>query len=119
MRKGFLLEKPEATNVTPIPVINQSQKRNIYICGCVRNCEQYLSKVFENIRKIIELVDDYKIIIAYDDSQDRTYETLIRLKTSFPHLEIIRNDKPLSKYRTENIKRNVLKEIVVNKNSVL
>jgi len=115
MKKGFLLEK----KIKPIPDIEQTNNRNIYICGCVRNCEQYLSKVFENIRKIIELVDDYKIIIAYDESQDRTYEALISLKTSFPKLEIIRNYKPLSKYRTENISnaRNSIINYIKNDNN--
>lgn len=114
MKKGFLLEKPKTTSAIKIP-----NNRNIYICGCARNCEQYLSKVFENIRKIIELFDDYKIIIAYDDSHDRTYETLVSLKTSFPKLEIIRNYKRLSKYRTENISnaRNSIINHIKNENN--
>ena len=66
-----------------------------YICGCVRNCEKYLQNVFENIRKIGSLFEEYKIIIVYDESADRSYNILLDLQKSFP-LEIIPNRTPLS-----------------------
>lgn len=42
------------------------------ICGCVRNCEQHLDKVFDNIKKIQSLFDNTKIIISFDVSEDFT-----------------------------------------------
>ena len=38
---------------------------NCCICGPVKNCGPYLTKVFENIEKIGSLFDDYKILIFY------------------------------------------------------
>ena len=48
----------------------------LYICGCVLNCAIYLQKVFENIIKICSIVDEYKIIISYDESIDNSLEIL-------------------------------------------
>ena len=41
------------------------------ICGTVKNCEAYLEKVFKNIELIGNIFNEYKIIIAYDNSNER------------------------------------------------
>lgn len=74
-----------------------------YICGCVRNCAQYLPAVFANIEKIAELFDDYQIVIAYDKSTDMSLRVLCDLKKRIPKLEILVNRKLLNDFRTENI----------------
>jgi hypothetical protein len=49
---------------------------NCCICGPVKNCAQYLEKIFENIEKIGSLFDEYAIIIYYDISKDNTLQIL-------------------------------------------
>lgn len=74
---------------------------NCYICGCARNCEPFLPLVLENIKKIAACFDQYKVLIAYDDSHDNTYDIL--QKSDLP-ITLIRSKKPLSRTcRTQNI----------------
>ena len=73
-----------------------------YICGCVRNCERYLEKVFENIRKIGGLFDAYEILIVYDDSTDGSYETLMEIKQKIP-FKLLKNEQTLTHSRVLNI----------------
>ena len=49
---------------------------NCCICGPVKNCGAYLSKVLEYIEKIGSLFDDYTILIYYDKSTDDTLKIL-------------------------------------------
>jgi mannosyltransferase OCH1-like enzyme len=83
-----------------------SIQKNCYICGCVLNCEKYLKNVFKNITKIGKLFDNYKVIIAYDDSTDNSLNVLYQLKNELYNIcqfEIIINNNKLSQYKTENI----------------
>ena len=50
---------------------------NCYICGCLLNCEKYLNNVFNNILKIGKLFNNYKVIVAYDDSNDESLNILL------------------------------------------
>ena len=50
------------------------------ICGTVKNCGSYLEKVFKNIETIGAQFDDYKIIIAYDNSIDNSLQILQEFK---------------------------------------
>ena len=45
-------------------------------CGPVKNCSNYLDKVFQNIEILSSLFDDYKIVLFYDHSNDNTLEKL-------------------------------------------
>jgi len=76
-----------------------------YICGCVKNCEPHLNGVFHNINLITKMLDDYRIIIAYDESSDNTLQELHLLRKTFPEgkMTIIMGDSNLSYIRTQNI----------------
>ena len=79
-----------------------SGEKNCYIAGCVRNCAQYLPKVFDNIKEMAELFDNYKVVISYDESHDGSLQVLQQYQKTMP-MEIIVNKRPLSKVRAKNI----------------
>uniref|UniRef100_A0A6C0L6S6 O-GlcNAc transferase C-terminal domain-containing protein n=1 Tax=viral metagenome TaxID=1070528 RepID=A0A6C0L6S6_9ZZZZ len=60
----------------------------VYICGCVKNCGNYLEKVFANIDKIIPLFSDYKLLIAHDICEDNSLD-LLKTKHSKYKMELI------------------------------
>jgi len=78
---------------------------NTIICGCARNCENYLINVFKNIERIRNLnqLIITHILVAYDESNDKTLATLCGLKREYPMLEIMINKEPLTTIRTQNI----------------
>jgi len=74
------------------------------ICGTVRNCGTYLEKVFKNIETIGKIFDDYKIVMAYDVSDDNTLDFLQNYKMLVPDkLTIHINSDTLSNFRVYNI----------------
>ena len=76
----------------------------IFICGTVRNCEPHLDAVFSNISRLAELFADFRIIVAFDLSRDKTLLKLTQQKMKFgDKLDILVNRNPLSPRRTENI----------------
>lgn len=76
------------------------------ICGTVKNCAPYLTKVFQNIETIGKLFFDYKIIISYDNSSDNSLEILKKYETEHADKIILHIEtEPLSQYRTHNIAR--------------
>ena len=75
-----------------------------YICGCAYNVETHILNVFENIQTICNLLDDYYIIIAYDESDDNTLDILHQLMDKYPEkMEIVRGNKTMTSIRTQNI----------------
>lgn len=78
---------------------------DIVICGCVRNCETYIDKVFENILKIKTICNLKKVVLAYDESSDKTLLKLINLKKNHRDIEIdiLINRNKLHSQRTQNI----------------
>ena len=95
------------------------KQNTAYICGCVKNCEQYLPKVFDNIKNISTLFDSYKIVIAYDSSTDNTYNYLIEMKKIY-NIEIINCNNNFNT-RVENIcnaRNSILQYIRSNKNEL-
>lgn len=76
---------------------------NCCICGPVKNCGPYLSKVLENMAKIGSIFDDYQIIIYYDKSTDNTLDILKQYQKSNPKMLFYVNNKPISKFRTHNL----------------
>jgi len=73
-----------------------------YICGCVKSCEPYIDAVFKNIDKIIPLFEDYKIVLAYDKSEDKTLKKLCDMKRKY-NMDILINPNPCTQIRVENI----------------
>ena len=61
---------------------------NCCICGPVKNCGPYLSKILDNMEKIGSLFEDYKILIYYDKSTDNTLSILLT-RNQYHHLELI------------------------------
>jgi hypothetical protein len=95
-------------------------ENNCYICGCILNGEDYLKNVFHNIKKIGEIFDHYKIIIAYDESTDKTLDILYELKDELKcEFEIIINNNAISECNTLNISnaRNSILEYIRNDNN--
>jgi hypothetical protein len=88
---------------------------NVYICGCARNCENFLNQVFLNIQNISELYTDFVILVAYDISQDNTYDLLSKYQIIYgDKMRIITNPNGVSGIRTENIsnaRNSILREI--------
>jgi hypothetical protein len=87
-----------------------------YIMGCVKNCEIYISKVFDNISIISNDFCETKIIIFYDKSEDGSLAKLVSLKETFPNLYIIINTEPVTSYRTYNI-ANARNKLIEHMNS--
>lgn len=77
-------------------------KNSCCICGTVKNCAKYLKNVFENIKKITELFNEYYIIIYYDDSCDNSLEQLIELQKYFK-MHVHHNKKYKSNFRTHRL----------------
>lgn len=75
------------------------------ICGTVKNCEPYLNKVFQNIEIIGKIFEDYRIIIAYDHSDDNSLEKLHNYKTTNNKFILHIENEKLTPYRTHNIAR--------------
>jgi len=81
--------------------------KQVYICGCAYNCASYIPRVFDNIIKIGGQFDEYRVIVAYDHSTDKTLRYLVeqkkRLLNKGVELIILINNNPRSTIRTENI----------------
>uniref|UniRef100_A0A6C0KR50 Glycosyltransferase 2-like domain-containing protein n=1 Tax=viral metagenome TaxID=1070528 RepID=A0A6C0KR50_9ZZZZ len=76
------------------------------ICGTIRNCGKFLDNVLNNIQQIGDLFSEYKIIIAYDDSDDNSLQILRDFEKLHPDKIIISiGSEPLHKYRVYNIAR--------------
>lgn len=89
---------------------------NCCICGPVKNCGPYLSKVLDNMTKIGSLFDDYVILIYYDESIDNTLQLLREYQLKNPKLLFYVNKQPTSRFRTHNIAkaRNTCLEYIRN-----
>lgn len=91
-----------------------------FICGCVRNSAKFLPSVFHNIEIIMQLFDDFQIIIAFDVSEDNTYDILMNYKSKYGEkMKILSNPNQLSLSRTQNISnaRNMIIDYIYNPTS--
>lgn len=75
------------------------------ICGTVRNCGPYLEKVLQNIETIGSQFSHYKIIIAYDESNDDSLQILQKYKHINNNFILHIGTEPLTPYRVQNIAR--------------
>jgi hypothetical protein len=78
-------------------------KSKCFIGGCTKNCSKHIEKVFENIKKIGSLFDEYHVIMAYDNSDDNTLELLNEQKNIIINMDILINSNPTTHIRTQNI----------------
>ena len=79
-------------------------KPNCVICLCVYNNEKGLPYCLKNITKLTQSFNELKVIVFYDDSQDKSLELLNSYKeNSGIAVDILINTNPKSKIRTENI----------------
>ena len=94
-----------------------STTKKTYICGCVKNCGQYIEAVLKNIEKLIPLFADYQIVIAFDISQDQSLRILCEQKRKYK-IDILINRNPVSHIRTQNIAnaRNSILQYIRDKN---
>ena len=80
------------------------QSSRIFICGTTRNCESHIDSVFSNIDRFAQLFADFRIIISFDHSIDRTLLKLAQQKHKYSEkLDILINTEPVSHIRTQNI----------------
>lgn len=75
------------------------------ICGTVKNCGTYLKKVFQNIETIGNVFEDYRIIIAYDYSNDNSLNILQDYQSKNDKLILHIETEPFLPYRPYNIAR--------------
>ena len=73
------------------------------ICGTVRNCGQYLDKIFQNMEQIGSLFENYVIILYYDESFDDTLEKMKNYQKQNNKLYFYVNKSPLLEYRTHRL----------------
>ena len=73
------------------------------ICGTVRNCGKYLDKIFSIMEQIGTLFEDYKIVLYYDSSNDKTLEQLQNYATKNDNFVLLINTETLLKFRTHRI----------------
>ena len=87
------------------------------ICGTIKNCGKYLLKVFENMKLIGSIFDEYRIILCVDYSTDNTFHILNHIKKENPWVIIHMNKDKISKDRTHNLSkaRNKYLDIIRNK----
>ena len=93
--------------------------KNICLCFCVRNCQQYLPSIFKNIEHLkIQLHNSMNIfsIFVYDNCSDNSEHLLKEYQNKYKDSVIIRNIINDSEYRTVRIAKaiNTCLEIVYN-----
>ena len=80
------------------------QSSRIFICGTTRNCESHIDSVFSNIDRLAQLFADFRIIIAFDSSMDKTLLKLVHQKQKYGEkLDLLINQQPITNIRTQNI----------------
>lgn len=90
------------------------------ICGTIKNCDKYLTKIFENMKLIGSLFDEYRVILCVDYSTDNTFKILNNIKKQNPSVIIHINRDRLFKERTNNLTKarnkylNIIREKFMN-----
>lgn len=80
----------------------------LIICGCAKNVQKFIGKLYKTVNTLKTIADEYKIIIFEDNSTDRTLHILKKWKRKDNNLIIISlpeiNEKLANiKYRTHRI----------------
>ena len=61
------------------------------ICCPVRDGEKHLPDVLDNMQRLGETFDDYRIVLCYDDSHDKTLEIVSTYMKKNTHIELLVN----------------------------
>ena len=73
------------------------------ISGCIKNGSRFIKPVFANIKQIMAIFEETKIIVSYDESQDNTMEELLKQQQELSNMIILTNPNPQTRIRTLNI----------------
>jgi len=65
------------------------RKEKIIFACAIRDCEQYITKVYNNIVNLAKLFSEYKIIFIESDSKDATVHALLNLKHYDHNVEFV------------------------------
>jgi hypothetical protein len=97
-------------------VISEHTSKNIALCFCVRNCENYLPQIFKNIDLLKTQPVNVISIFVYDNCTDQSEQMLEEYHKNNSTNVIVRNIINTSPYTTERIAtaRNTCLEIVYN-----
>ena len=89
------------------------------IGGCVKNCEQFIEPVFDNIIKIHKLFKKTKIVMSFDNSSDLTLKKLceMKFKLEFKNKNSNSNDT-YSNDINKNDNNEILMDIIINKDQI-
>jgi glycosyltransferase involved in cell wall biosynthesis len=92
-----------------------------YICGTARYSRNEFDAVFRNIEAMANRMQDYRIVIFYDKSNDNTLVKLRKFKAKNPKLILMENKEPMLPFRTERLAhaRNACLAKVLELNEVL
>jgi hypothetical protein len=95
-----------------------SYKQKCILCIPCRNVEIYLDYIFNNIKNIKNIFDDFKVYFFYDESSDNTLTKLKIFKKTNNFVHILVNKDDLLEFRTHRIAnaRNKLLELVMVEN---
>ena len=94
----------------------QIKDLNVACCLCVRNCEQYLPKIFDNLNKLSKEFTNFYVIFIYDNCTDKSEKLLQEDEKASKYKVIIKHITNDSPYRTFRIAkaRNTYVSILYN-----
>ena len=105
----------------PTPTVNNNNLlTSVYLCGCIKNCAQYLSRSVQHLIDIGDRFTKYKIILAYDSSIDDTYSTVKNMQSENENIIILQGNNAITNIRTQNISnaRNRILEYIHQDNTM-
>ena len=98
-------------------------KPTVSICGCAKDCAEYIDDVFDNIKKLSKIFIIKHIYISYDDSSDNTLEILLKHKKIYDIMKILggtleypnaKDDGTLRVLNICNARNRYMAEIITN-----
>lgn len=91
--------------------------KSIVCCLCIRNCERYLPKFFDNLTKLSKYFKNFEVIFVYDNCNDNSENLLNEYKNkSNYNIRLIHNINNKHPFRTVRIAnaRNVCLDVIYN-----
>ena len=72
-----------------------NNKPTVIVCGCAKDCEEYVDGVFSNIKKLEEVFEITIIYIAFDKSSDKTREKILEKMNEGFNIELLEDSRRL------------------------